>query len=43
VVFGRVIFGMDTLTQIEKLETINEKAANTMVRIVKAHKYKAFN
>ena len=39
VVFGRVIFGMDVLSQIEKLETINEKAANTMVRITKAGPY----
>jgi cyclophilin family peptidyl-prolyl cis-trans isomerase len=41
VVFGRVIFGMEVLRQIERLETINEKAANTIVRITKAERYRA--
>ena len=41
VVFGRVIFGMEVLRQIEHLETVNEKAANTIVRITKAERYRA--
>jgi hypothetical protein len=32
---------METLRNIERLETVNEKAANTIVRIAKAERYKA--
>lgn len=34
VIFGRVISGMQHIEQIEKLETVNEKAANGPVKVV---------
>jgi cyclophilin family peptidyl-prolyl cis-trans isomerase len=39
VVFGRVISGMDTLSRIGQLETLNEKSVQGPVKIIECGKF----